>query len=219
MTRDKSKTMGRLTAETFFTAEEQARIEAAVRTVEARTSGEIVPMVVSESYDYPRAEILGAGLLALALAMSLSWAFGGSSIWVFLPIFLVAYLPFKMLLRNSPGLKRRLIHPDEMAAEVEEQAMVSFLERGLHRTVDGTGVLILISLFEHRVFVLAGRGIDQVVPAETWESIVQTVTAGIRDGRACEALCAAIASCGDLLARDFPPRADNTDELPNLILG
>jgi len=195
--------MGRLTAETFFSAEEQARIEAAVRTVE--------PMVVSESYDYPRAEILGAGLLALALAMSLSWAFGGSSIWVFLPIFLVAYLPFKMLLRNSPGLKRRLIHPDEMTAEVEEQAMVSFLERGLHRTVDGTGVLILISLFEHRVFVLAGRGIDQVVPAETWESIVQTVTR--------EALCSAIASCGDLLARDFPPRADNIDELPNLILG
>ncbi len=211
--------MGRLTAETFFTREEQERIEVAVRAAEARTSGEIVPMVVSEAYDYPRAEILGAGLFSLATGMTLAWAFGNASIWVFLPVFLLAYLPFKALLRACPDLKRRLIHPDEMTAEVEEKAMVSFLDRGLHRTVDGTGVLILISLFEHRVHVLAGRGIDQVVPSGTWDQVVQTVTAGIREGRACDALCAAIETCGDLLARDFPRRADDIDELPNLILG
>jgi len=211
--------MAKIEAKTFFTAEEQARIEAAVTAVELRTSGEIVPMVVSESYDYPRAEILGAGLLALATGMTVAWAFGHESIWVFLPVFLAGYLPFKALLRNCPGLKRRLIHPDEMTAEVAEKAMVSFLDRGLHRTVDGTGVLILLSLFERRVFVLAGRGIDQTVPAGTWDGIVQTVTAGIREGHACDALCAAIATCGELLVHDFPRRDDDTDELPNLILG
>ena len=210
--------MPRPTAKTFFTDDEKERIEAAVREAEARTSGEIVPMVVDASYDYHRAEILGGGLFSLALGVTLSWAFGGSSVWIFLPIFVLTYFPFKLLIHNLPALKRRLLHPAEMAAEVEEKTLVSFLERGLHDTRDHTGILILISLFERRVHVLADRGIDKSVPPETWQEIVVMVTAGIRENRTCEALCAAIKRCGDLLEKNFPIKADDTDELPNLIL-
>lgn len=206
------------TAQSFFTPEEQARIEAAVRAAESRTSGEIVPMVVDASYDYPRTEILGGGLLALALAASLSWAFGQASLWVFLPLYLLGYWPCKLLIRGLPDLKRRLIPAAELAAEVEERTMLAFLEQGVHHTRDATGILILISLFEHRVHVLADRGISQVVPEDTWDEIVQRVTAGIRSGQACEALCEAIARCGDLLEAKFPRKADDTNELPDLIL-
>lgn len=206
------------TASDFFTDEEKARIEAAVREAEKRTSGEIVPMVVDAAYHYPSAEILGAGLFSLALGVMLSWAFGGSSVWVFLAVFALAYFPFKMLIRYLPSLKRRLLHPAEITAEVEEKALVSFLEKGLHHTRDHTGVLILVCLFERRVHVLADRGINAVVPTDTWKEIVTAVTAGIRQGRACEALCAAVGRCGELLEKNFPIKADDTDELPNLIL-
>jgi putative membrane protein len=202
----------------FFSAEETVRIEAAVREAEGRTSGEIVPMLVDESFDYPRAEILGGGLFALAAAVSLSWAFGGSSVWVFLPLFLLLYFPFKLLIRAVPALKRRLIPPAEITAEVEEKALVSFLEQGLHRTREETGILILISLFEHRVQILADRGISSVVAQQEWDDIVAHITAGIHAGRTAEALCEAIRRCGDLLQSRFPARHDNTDELPNLIL-
>lgn len=206
-----------MNAKTFFTDEEKKRIEHAVQAVEKRTSGEIVPMVIDESYDYPRAEILGGGLLSLALGTTLSWAFFSSSVWAFLPVFAAAYFPFKWLIRAIPPLKRRLIHPDEIDAEVEEKALTSFLEEGLHQTRDATGVLILISLFEHRVQVLADRGINDKVPPHTWDEIVTTVTRGIHEGRTCDALCNAVERCGDLLVENFPARADGTDELPNLI--
>jgi putative membrane protein len=206
------------TASDFFTDQEKQRIEAAVREAEKRTSGEIVPMVVDAAYHYPSAEILGAGLFALALGVILSWAFGGSSVWIFLPVFALAYFPFKMLIRYLLPLKRRLLHPAEIAAEVEEKALVSFLEKGLHHTRDHTGVLILICLLERRVHVLADRGINAVVPPDTWKEIVTAVTAGIREGKACDALCTAIGRCGDLLEKNFPVKADDTDELPNLIL-
>lgn len=205
-------------AKDFFTDEEKARIEAAVRQTEQRTSGEIVPMVVDASYDYPRAEIVGGGFFALAAATLVSWYFGHSSVWVFLPVFLALYLPGKLLIRVLPSLKRRLIHPVEIAAEVEEKALVAFLEQGLHHTRDETGVLILISLFEHRVHVLADRGIDAKVPARTWEEIVAVVTDGIRRGRTCDALCMAIGRCGELLEENFPRRADDRNELPDLIV-
>jgi putative membrane protein len=205
-------------AKTFFSDDERQRIEAAVRAAEERTSGEIVPMVVDESYTYPRAEIVGAGFLALATGVSLSWGFGHSSVWIFLPIFLLSYLPFRWLIRALPGLKRRFIHPAEITEEVEEKALIAFLEHGLHQTRDATGVLILISLFEHRVRVLADSGISAVVPQKTWDEIVAAITAGIRSGRTCDALCAAIGRCGDLLQERFPRKSDDTDELPNLIL-
>lgn len=206
------------TAKNFFTEEEKQRIEATVRAVEQRTSGEIVPMVVDQSYDYPQAEIVGAGCFALASSSLLSWYFGGSSVWIFLAAFFPLYLLFKTVIRHAPELKRRLIHPAEITAEVEEKALVSFLEQGLHHTRDDTGILILISLFEHRVYVLADRGINAVVPPHTWDEIVRTVTAGVHEGRTCDALCAAITRCGKLLEDHFPAKHDDTNELPNLIV-
>ena len=207
-----------VSASEFFSAKEQQKIEAAVKTAEMKTSGEIVPMVIDSSYNYPRAELIGGGTLALATGLFVSWAFGGESIWWFLPVFIAGFFIFQQLIHNWPGLKRRLIHPDELTAEVEEKALVSFLERGLHETRDRTGILILISLFEHRGHVLADSGINEKVPEHTWDEIVEIIIQGLKTGTACEATCRAIKRCGDLL-HEYPPQEDNNiDELPNLIV-
>lgn len=205
-------------ANNYFSPEEQAKIETAVRAAEARTSGEIVPMLVDASYEYPRAELIGGATLALAVASLVSWLFGGESIWWFLPFFIGGFFLFQQLIRRLPGIRRRLIHPDEMSAEVEERALVAFLENGLHQTRDRTGILILISLFERRVHVLADSGINAMVPERTWDEVVAIITAGLKKGDACVALCRAIEMCGGLLEEHFPVRADDTNELPNLII-
>jgi putative membrane protein len=202
----------------FFSAEEQQRIEATVEAAEQCTSGEIVPMVVGAAYDYPRAEIIGGGFFALAFASLISWWWWHASLWAFLPAFLILYLPCKWLIRFIPALKRRLIAEAEIEAEVEEKALVSFVEQGLHHTRDNTGILILICLFEHRVEVLADRGINALVPKDTWQEIVAIVTDGLRRGQACDALCQAIERCGEILTDHFPRREDDTNELPNLII-
>ena len=106
----------------------------------------------------------------------------------------------------------------EIDSEVAECAKVSFLDHNLHRTREGTGILLLICLFEHRVQVLADHGIHHAVPPESWQKVADMVTTGIHQGRTCDALCEAVTYCGDLLAANFPPRHDDTDELPNLIV-
>jgi putative membrane protein len=207
-------------AKDFFNEKERERIELAVQQAEKRTSGEIVPMVVDESYDYPRAEILGAGFFSLAAAVSLSWACFDESLWHFLWLFALCYFPFKLLIRNLPSLRRRLVHPVEINEEVTEMAIISFMQQGLHHTRDETGILILISLFERRVHVLADRGINAVVPADYWDGIVETITEGIHRGDTCTALCLAIETCGRLLEEHFPLKADDTNELRNnLVIG
>ncbi|PLX82516.1 MAG: hypothetical protein C0614_06145 [Desulfuromonas sp.] len=206
------------TAADFFDADERQRIEAAVKAAESKTSGEIVQMVVDESYDYPRAELVGGGIMALALGLFVSWSIGHDSIWWFLPAFIVAYFIFSQAIRNFPDLKRRLINPAEFDVEVREKALVSFVEQGLHETRDKTGILILISLFEHRVQVLADSGINAKVPEHTWDEIVDIITAGLKSDDACAAVCKAIERCGELLKDQFPVTADDVDELPNLII-
>lgn len=204
-------------AATFFNEEERARIIAAVEAAERRTRGEIVPLVIDAAYDYPRAEIQGGGFLTLALAANLSWWLFDGSLWVFLVAFLVGYWPCRLGLRLFPSLLRQLIRPEEINAEVAERAKTEFLDHGLHRTREGTGILIMICLFEHRVQVLADHGIHNAVPPESWQHLADLVTVGIRERRTCDALCEAVELCGDMLAKNFPPRPDDMDELPNLI--
>lgn len=205
-------------ASEFFSKEEQNKIEAAVKAAEEKTSGEIVPMLVDSSYEYPRADLIGGGSLALAVAALISWAVGHESIWWFLPIFIGGFFIFQQLVRSWPGLKRKLISPDELTAEVKEKALVSFLEQELHHTRDRTGILILVSLFERRVQVLADSGINAKVSEDTWEEIVQIITAGLKSDDACTAICCAVERCGELLTEYFPIKKDDTDELPNLII-
>lgn len=202
----------------FFSAAEKQRIEAAVKAAEATTSGEIVPMLVDSSYEYPRAELIGGGSLALAVAALISWAVGGESIWWFLPIFIAGFFIFQQMIRRMPDLKRKLISPEELTEEVREKALVSFLEQELHHTRDRTGILILISLFERRVQVLADSGINAKVPEHTWEEIVEIITAGLKAEDTCSAVCTAVERCGELLTEHFPVKHDDTDELPNLII-
>lgn len=202
----------------FFSAAEQQRIEAAVKAAETKTSGEIVPMVVDSSYEYPRAELIGGGSLALAVAALVSWSIGGESIWWFLPIFIGGFFVFQRLISKFPDIKRKLIAPEELTAEVKEKALVSFIEQGLHETRDRTGILILISLFEHRVQVLADSGINAKVPEHTWDEIVATIVAGLKTDDACSAVCRAVERCGELLTENFPVKHDDTDELPNLVI-
>jgi putative membrane protein len=148
-----------------------------------------------------------------------TWLFSGASHWAFPLVFLIFYYPCLLLFRHLPGLKRLLISPQEFDAEVREKALVTFVEHGIYRTKGGSGILILVSLFEHRVFVLADAGINDRVPLQTWDEIVATVTRGIVEKRACDALCQAIGRCGDLLAQEFPRLDNDSNELPDLIIG
>lgn len=123
------------------------------------------------------------------------------------------------LIARIPAVKRRLASKTRIAEAVNDRCLAAFTEQGLHYTRDHTGILILVSLLEHRVEVLADRGINEKVPPETWNEIVNTITTGLKSRRACEAFCEAVQRCGDILATHFPRQADDRDELPNKLVG
>ncbi|MEN8198658.1 MAG: hypothetical protein ABFR63_01165 [Thermodesulfobacteriota bacterium] len=211
-------------SERFFSSEEQQRICDAVHAAEQATSGEIVPMLVSESHAYPLAAIRGATLVALAAALLLTapvarmfWL-NSANLWVFLSLFVPIFWLSRTLIGKFPALKRFLLLDDEMAAEVRDAAFAAFFTERLYETRDSNGILIFISLLEHRAWIIADSGISDRIPCEQWEEAVAVITHGIHEKKQCQALCKAIEMVGADLAKEFPIRNDDLNELHDLII-
>jgi putative membrane protein len=90
--------------------------------------------------------------------------------------------------------------------------------KGLFRTREETGILIYLSVFESKVWVLGDRGVDAAVPSGFWQGVVDEVVAGVKNGRPAAAICAAVGRIRGVLAEKFPAAASDTNELPNLIV-
>jgi putative membrane protein len=207
-----------MNAQTFFTSEEKTRIEQAVTEAEKRTAGEIVPILVSASGTYAEVELVG---LCVGLVLGTLAAFIFHDPWAYIHSQLLwplggAALGF--LLCSIPAVKGRLIARHRLAEAVQSRSLATFTAHGLHYTKAHTGILIFVSLLEHRAIVLADRGINEKVAPGTWDEVVQILTGGLKSGNACEAFCRAIERCGAILAQHFPRCADDVDELANKLV-
>jgi putative membrane protein len=211
-------------AKIFLSDDERARVDTAVKAAEKLSAGEIVVMIISASYEYPMANVIGAAAFALPLALIFTplmgaWLWiGGQNMWLFLGFLTVFFILFHEIIKRTACLKRLFISRKEIDDEVEEAAITNFFDQDLYRTRDETGVLVLISVFERRVWILADRGINAKVPEGQWDDIVKMITDGIKQKRPADAICAAVEKIGVLLADHFPIKPDDTDELKNLIV-
>ena len=211
-------------AEQFLSPEEQQTVTEAVQAAEKKSSGEIVPMIVSESHSYPVAPIVGGVFFALPTALLSARLLGGllwlgtDNMWLFLIFFTIYYGIAYISVKRIPRLKRLFFSPVRADLAVKEAAAAAFFSEALHDTRDANGILLYISVFEHRVWVLGDRGINDKIDPQTWQEIVDLVGRGIKQGNPCQAICAGIERIGGILEEHFPPRTDDKNELHNLII-
>ena len=210
--------------ERFISKADQAEIEACVRDAETRTRGEIVVMVVPRSYHYPMADLLGATALSFPVAVALTPTLGGLfwaglfNLWVFLAALIPLFLVFREVVKRIHTLKRCFIRGKEMEEEVREAAHIQFFRKGLYRTREETGVLIYISVFERRVWILGDRGINAAIPEAHWNGVIATIVQAIKDRRPVKGICQAVGEVSRILQDKFPIRSEDQNELQNLIV-
>ncbi|NLW33905.1 TPM domain-containing protein [Syntrophorhabdus aromaticivorans] len=202
----------------FFTEEERERIKITTIGVEARTIGEIATIIVDRSSDYPEAEVAGAVFVGSVVSLILTTVFFHDSVWAFMPLAFVLFAPSLLLFRRLPALKMGLVGKRKKDRAVWDRAIRAFYDQGLYKTKKHTGVLFLLSLLERKVVVLADKGIHGKIPQGTLNGFADKVSKGVREGRACDALCDAITAAGDLLWGCYPITDADTDELPNGVM-
>lgn len=211
-------------AQSFLTPAEQETITRCVQEAEKQTSGEIVPMIVSESHRYPLAPVSGATFISLPTALLAThllgkyfWI-GPDNMWLFLICFILLYIVFYPLVKNISWLKRRFLLPKRADEEVRAGAEQAFFREKLYRTKAQNGILLYISVFEHRVWILGDSGINEKIPQEQWQEIVDSVIDGIKKNRQGEAICEAVTRIGSILQEYYPSTKEDKDQLHNLII-
>ncbi|PIV43113.1 MAG: hypothetical protein COY75_01870 [Nitrospirae bacterium CG_4_10_14_0_8_um_filter_41_23] len=205
-------------ADKFFTEEGKKRIEETIHDVESRTTGEVAVMVVNGSDQYIEAEAMGGVLIGSLLSLIVTISYFHSSIWPYIPLSFLFFFPCRFIFKKVPILKTTFIGIKRKEDAVRLRAVRAFYEKGLYKTKKNTGVLFFLSLLERKVWVLADKGIYEKIEQETLNKFARIVSEGIKDGRACDALCEAIKEAGDLLSRYFPVTPDDVDELADEVM-
>ena len=202
----------------ILTNEEKTKIEMAVRSVEATTSGEVVPVFLKQSDAYPAANSRMAIFLAIITPIIFYYSDFTFShpLW---PLFVQApALVIGYFLANHPMIKRFFTLKEEMDEEVHQRALEIFYENKLTSTKDRTGILIMVSLLEHRVEILADVGINQKVEKDTWEKLLVPFLSQIKKGKIADGMVDMITTCGELLGQYFPKKDGDENELSNKVI-
>lgn len=196
----------------------RTRIEAAVREAEAGTSGEILVAVERRAARHAAAAWRFAAFAAATTLLATAW---------FLPaatgLELFAVQVGAVILAHAAclldGVRRLFTRDDELERAARRAALQAFMEHGVRRTRERTGILIYVALLEHRVVVLGDEAVDRALgPDESWDEVVALVLRGIRSGRAVDGLIDAVRACGEILSHPLPPRDDDRDEIAQALI-
>ncbi len=96
-----------------------------------------------------------------------------------------------------------------------ERAVEVFSQLHVWDTEENNGVLIYLLLADHDIEIVADRGINARVAKAEWEKICRDMEQALARGAYQQALVTGIEEVSALLARHYPPRPGDRDELPN----
>jgi uncharacterized membrane protein len=102
-------------------------------------------------------------------------------------------------------------------ADARERALAMFGKLRVWDTAHNNGVLIYLLLAEHRIEIVADRGLNQHVPHERWQALLAGMADAFHAHRFEEGLNSAIDAVDQLLSAHFALAAGqvNDNELPD----
>jgi putative membrane protein len=208
----------------------------AVAEAELHTSGEIVTVLAEQSDGYTDVALVWAAVIAFTLMSLFAWlpqpfldlwdtvSGGWRSDWTVgetasmtIALGLLGFVLTMLALLIAP-LKFLLIPSPVKAQRVRERAVRHFKVGAERRTHGRTGVLIYLSMREHRAEIVADEAISDKVPAEVWGEAMADMLDEVSQGRIAEGIAAGVRDVGKVLSEQFPRLEDDTNELPDRLI-
>jgi len=192
-------------------------IENAIKEAEMNTDAEIVPVIVQSSSDYAEVTFSGS-MLFMFIASFIYFLFSKfPNTYLLLTIQFFALLIGYWFFQVSPEIKIFLTSKRKISEKVYQKAQQVFMENGLGRTEDNTGVLILISLMERKIQILADHYISDRVSEDFFDRIVQEILQEVKDDHLTEGMIKGIKQLGQELSR-VSPAVKGKNELSNKLI-
>ena len=216
-------------------AEDHAKVSAAIAAAEAHSDGEIVAISSDQSDAYHDVGLHYAVLVAFAVLALFAAApqlltglrdlfagWGGEAslrevLTLAFMLTLAAFLVALFALKWRP-LRLALTPAATKTRRVRRRAIMLFKTGAERRTVGRTGILIYLSLAEHRAEIVADEAITAVTTPETWGEAMAALLVEVKAGRPGEGIAAAVALIGAVLAEHFPKSGHDTNEIPDKLI-
>ena len=214
---------------------DHAKVGTAIAAAESGTDGEVIAIIIERSDSYHDVGLQYAvAVLFLLLALFTAWpglledmwtwAMGwtvlpslqqlllillGFGLLVFLiSLFAMRWMPLRLALTPAATKTRR----------VRRRAVMLFKAAAERRTVGRTGVLIYLSMGEHRAEIIGDDAITAVTTPETWGEAMVALLTGVKAGNTADGIVAAVGLIGGVLAEHFPKDGDDVNEIPDKLI-
>lgn len=198
---------------TFFAEGARKRVTATIKEVEAGTSAEVVVAVRNASGSYRDIDYL----------FGFAASFGALLVLLFHPFeFATEGMPFEVVAAFAFGsvfcakarpLRRALAPRTRRERSCRDAARAAFVELGVGRTRERNGILVLVSLFERRVSLVADVGIDPAKLGPEWGARVAALEGSLAAGASLDRFVDALRALGPVLGAAMPHRDDDVNEL------
>jgi putative membrane protein len=212
------------------------KVSAAIAVAEGQSNGEIVAVATPSSDAYHDVALHWA---AAAMILVLAWAAwrpdwleswyvtltGGwhpeptiGELLTFLMILAVLKFTAVLLILKYTPLRLALTPGATKTRRVRRRAVAVFKAAAERRTVGRTGILIYLSMAEHRAEIVADEAITKVTTPETWGDAMAALLVEVKEGRIADGIVAAIEQVGAVLAEHFPRSANDRNEIPDKLI-
>ena len=220
----------------LLSPEDHAVVTAAVTEAERRSDGEIVTIVAARSDAYHDVALHYAVLAMLivpaklalvpqawidrAATLVLGWnaAFSrGALMLALFAMLALAFLAVRLILAYMP-LRMALTPGRTKTRRVHRRAIELFRTGCELKTRGRTGVLLYLSLAEHRAEIVADKAIaDQVTP-EIWGEAMAVLVDEVKAGRPGAGMALAVEKIGAVIATILPRTLGDSNELPDRLV-
>lgn len=102
-----------------------------------------------------------------------------------------------------------------LTGNVLDRAADVFTELGMKETAERNGILFYIAIVDRQFAVIGDSGIHAKVPEGFWDQVRNEVQTNFKAGNFVDGLVAGINMAGVELAKYFPRKDDDKDELSN----
>lgn len=205
------------------------KVETAINKTESITSCEIVPVVIDYADDYPHASLLFGFIFSL-LSVSIAWfifppvkanhyfwpsEFQLEYLGFIIAVLIISFLIGGFLAQKFPNLKLCFLSPQNMRDKVINKAVHAFYSFHAGKTIDNTGIVIAVSLFEQMVHVQGDIGVNKHFTQAHWNSVRDKIIVGIKKNNLAQGLCDGIAEIGNVVREKLPIKQNDQNELIN----
>jgi putative membrane protein len=216
--------------------EDRQKVSAAIAAAEATSNGEIVAVATHQSDAYhdvalhwalvPLFAVLAwAAWRPTALVWWYNFLFASwqpdptlSQLLTLLMVFAALKFTVVLLILKWMPLRLLLTPAATKHRRVRRRAVAIFKAAAERRTTGRTGILIYLSMAEHRAEIVADEAILKVTDEHTWGEAMTALIAEVREGRPGDGIVAAIERVGVVLAKHFPRTATDTNEIPDKLI-